>query len=105
MRDESFKTDTKHQLLVNSWIKDLGIGTEMEKEFGSYFVDIFIPDLELGIEIDGPQHMKKRDSKRDDYITSNHNIDIWRIAIKDMTAGYKQRFIDRIMKRVEELDN
>ena len=49
MRDESFKTDTKHQLLVNSWIKDLGIGTEMEKEFGSYFVDIFIPDLELSL--------------------------------------------------------
>ena len=103
MRDESFKTDTKHQLLVNSWIKDLGIGTELEKEFGIYFVDIFIPDLELGIEIDGPQHMKKRDADRDENITSNYDIDIWRIAIKDMTAGYKKRFIDRIMDRVKEL--
>ena len=105
MRDDAFKTDTKHQLLINRWIEELGIGTVVEQPFGDYLLDIFIPDLNLGIEVDGPYHLKRRDSNRDEYLKQVHGVDIWRIPIKDMGAGYKDKFIDRIMLRVEELDN
>ena len=105
MRDDSFKTDTKHQLLINRWIGELGIGTVIEQLFGDYSVDIFIPDLNLGIEVDGPYHLKKRDLKRDEYLKQTHDVDIWRIPIKDMGAGYKDKLINRIMLRVEELDS
>ena len=104
MRADSFKTDTKHQLLINGWIVDIGIGTVLEQPFGAYSVDIFIPDLDLGIEVDGPYHLKKRDLKRDEYLKQIHGVDIWRIPIKRMGAGYKDKLISRIMLRVEEWD-
>ena len=105
MRDDAFKTDTKHQLLINKWIEELGIGTVIEQPFDDYLVDIFIPDLNLGIEVDGPYHQKKRDLKRDEYLKQTHGVDIWRIPIKKMGAGYKDELIARIMLRVEELDS
>ena len=105
MRDDAFKTDTKHQLLINRWIEELGIGTVLEQPFGNYSIDIFIPDLNLGIEVDGPYHLKRRDSKRDEYLKQTHDVDIWRIPIKDMGAGYKYKLINRLMLRVEELDS
>ena len=105
MRDDAFKTDTTHQLLINRWIEGLGIGTVLEQPFGGYLVDIFIPDLNLGIEVDGPYHHKKRDLKRDEYLKQTHDVDIWRIPIKQMGAGYKDKLISRIMLRVEELDS
>jgi very-short-patch-repair endonuclease len=104
MRDDPFKTDTKHQLLVRDWIEELGIGTVTEQPFGNYSVDIFIPDLDLGIEVDGPYHLKKRDRDRDEYINQVHGIDIWRISIKEINAKYKDEFVQRLMSRVEELD-
>jgi very-short-patch-repair endonuclease len=104
LRADSFKTDTKHQLLINGWIVDIGIGTVLEQPFGAYSVDIFIPDLDLGIEVDGPYHLKKRDLKRDEYLKQIHGVDIWRIPIKRMGAGYKDKLISRIMLRVEEWD-
>ena len=104
MRADSFKTDTKHQLLINGWIVDIGIGTVLEQPFGAYSVDIFIPDLDLGIEVDGPYHLKKRDLKRDEYLKQIHGVDIWRIPIKRMGAGYKDKLISRIMLRVKEWD-
>jgi len=105
VRDDAFKTDTKHQLLINKWIEELGIGTVIEQPFGVYSVDIFIPDLNLGIEVDGPYHHKRRDLKRDEYLKQTHGIDIWRIPIKKMGVGYKDKFISRLMIRVEELDS
>ena len=104
MRVDPFKTDTKHQLLVQGWIEELGIGTITEQPFGDYSVDIFIPDLGLGIEIDGPYHLKKRDRARDEQINQVHGVDIWRIPIKEMGAGYKDEFVKRLMLKVEELD-
>ena len=105
MRDDAFKTDTKHQLLINRWIEELGIGTVIEQPFGDYSVDIFIPDLNLGIEVDGPYHLKKRDLKRDEYLKQTHGVDIWRIQIKKMGIGYKDKLKARIMSRVRELDS
>ena len=104
VRDDPFKTGNRHQLLVDGWIRDLGIGTQLEYDVGQYSIDIYVPDLELGIEIDGPYHLRKRDSKRDAYINENFGIEIWRIPTKDITAPYKKDFIDKILKKVQEME-
>ena len=103
VRNDPFKTDTHHQRLVNNWIKEIGIGTQLEYEVGKYFIDIYVPDLLLGIELDGPWHLRKRDKKRDEYILEAHGIEIWRIPIKGINMVYKQEFIDRILDRVKEM--
>jgi very-short-patch-repair endonuclease len=104
VRDDPFKTDTRHQRLINNWIKELGIGTQVEYEVGKYFIDIYVPDLVLGLEIDGPWHLRKRDKKRDEYILEVHGIEIWRIPIKDINMSYKQELVDRIFHRVREME-
>jgi len=104
VRPDPFKTDTKHQRLVNRWIVDIGIGTQLEYEVGKYFIDIYVPDLLLGVEVDGPWHLHRRDKKRDAYILETHGIEVWRIPIKDINIPYKQEFVKRILARVREMD-
>ena len=104
MRDDPFKTDTNHQRLINRWIKEIGIGTQLEYEVGKYSIDIYVPDLLLGIELDGPWHLRKRDKKRDEYILEDHGIEVWRIPIKDINMSFKQKFIDDILNRVKEME-
>tara|TARA_Y100000310_G_scaffold103167_1_gene101396 strand:- start:6833 stop:7147 length:315 start_codon:yes stop_codon:yes gene_type:complete len=104
VRDDPFKQNTPHQLLVKSWIENAGIGTILEEDFGKYVVDIYIPDLLLGIEIDGPYHLKKRDRLRDGYLKESFGIDIWRISDKDIKVSYRGELIDRIMARVKEME-
>ena len=104
VRDDPFKTDTHHQRLVNSWIEEMGLGTQVEYGVGQYFIDIYVPDLLLGIELDGPWHLRKRDKKRDKYILENHGIETWRIPIKDINMPYKQELVGRILDRVKEME-
>ena len=103
VRNDPFKTDTNHQRLIDRWIKEIGIGTQLEYEVGRYFIDIYVPDLILGIEVDGPWHLRKRDKKRDEYILEVHGIETWRIPIKGINMAYKQEFMDRILDRVKEM--
>lgn len=104
VRNDPFKTDTAHQRLVNKWIKEIGIGTQLEYEVGQYSIDIYVPDLLLGVEVDGPWHLRKRDKKRDEYILERHGIEVWRIPIKDINMSYKQKFMDKILKRVRVME-
>tara|TARA_Y100000034_G_scaffold135330_1_gene206824 strand:+ start:1361 stop:1693 length:333 start_codon:yes stop_codon:yes gene_type:complete len=104
VRDDPFKTDTHHQRLVNSWIEEMGLGTQVEYGVGQYFIDIYVPDLLLGIELDGPWHLRKRDKKRDKYILEVHGIEIWRIQIKGMTMKYKQELTNKILAKAKEME-
>lgn len=47
-----------------------------------YFIDFYIPNLVIGIEVDGTHHEKQReyDEKRDAYILQHHGIRIIRIS-------------------------
>jgi len=104
VRNDPFKTGNHHHNLVDGWITALGIGTQLEYDVGKYSIDIYVPDLELGIEIDGPYHLRKRDAKRDAYITENFGIEMWRISIKDINASYKKEFIGKLLERVQEME-
>ena len=74
MRPEPRKKDTPTQFLMASWVKEAGFGSILEYDFEPYVVDIYIPDLLLALEIDGPYHMVRRDAYRDAYILTTYNI-------------------------------
>ena len=51
-----------------------------------------------------PKELQQRDIKRDEYILERHGIEVWRIPIKDINMSYKQKFMDKILKRVREME-
>ena len=104
MKNDPFKQNTPNQLRVKSWIEDIGIGVTLEEDFGKYVVDIYIPDLLLGVEIDGPYHLKKKDRLRDEYLKDSFGIDILRIPDKDIKVSYRDEFTKIIMDRVKEME-
>ncbi len=104
MKNDPFKQNTPNQLRVKSWIEDIGIGVTLEEDFGKYVVDIYIPDLLLGVEIDGPYHLKKKDRLRDEYLMDSFGIDILRIPDKDIKVSYRDEFTNIIMDRVKEME-
>ena len=52
-----------------------------EYPVGRWSIDIWLPELELGVEIDGPQHKWSRDYERDQKILQQFGIAIIRIPI------------------------
>ena len=102
MRPEPRKKDTPEQLMMASWVKEAGFGSILEQDFEPYVVDIYIPDLLLALEIDGPYHMKRRDEYRDAYIRTTYNIEIWRYPLKIVKVSFKASFIDNLIKYAQE---
>ena len=102
MRPEPRKKDTPEQFLMASWVKEAGFGSILEYDFEPYVVDIYIPDLLLALEIDGPYHMVRRDAYRDAYILTTYNIDIWRYPLKVIKSSFKAEFIDNLLHYAQE---
>jgi len=75
---------TKGQLQLEKIIKEIGLQTILEQEFGYYKVDIFCPEVNKGFEYDGIGHHKNRDMKRDQWILDNFKVKIFRVTnLKD----------------------
>ena len=102
MRSEPRKKDTPTQFLMASWVKEAGFGSILEQDFEPYVVDIYIPDLLLALEIDGPYHMTRRDKYRDTYIQTTYNIEIWRYPLKIIKSSFKTGFIDNLLQYAQE---
>ncbi len=102
MRQDPAKRDTKEQLLVSKWLNEIGLEHSLEEELEPYWADIFIHDLNLVIELDGPNHLKKRDSIRDAYLVETYGVSIWRLKNKLIRSSYKEEFTKQVMKIVEE---
>jgi len=49
-------TPSKEALLLNTALREAGIGTELEHWDGHKHVDIYVPKAQLYIEVDGIQH-------------------------------------------------
>ena len=75
----------------------------MEEEFSPYFADIYIKDLNLTIELDGPAHLKKRDDKRDAVLKDKYNLDVWRFSNKTIKGDFKEQFVAKILERAKEV--
>ena len=98
MKSDPRKKDTPQQFLVAAWVKEAGFGTTLEEDFPPYVVDVYIPDLHLGIELDGPHHFRKRDAIRDEKLLSEYSLEIWRFNNAEIVRNYKSMFIDNIIK-------
>jgi len=98
VKSDPRKKDTPQQFLVASWLKEAGFGTTLEEDFPPYVVDVYIPDLHLGIELDGPHHFRKRDAIRDENLLSEYSLEIWRFNNTEIVRNYKSIFIDNIIK-------
>ena len=97
MKSDPRKKDTPQQFLVAAWIREAGFGTTLEEDFPPYVVDVYIPDLHLGIELDGPHHFRKRDAIRDENLLSEYSLEIWRFNNAEIVRNYKSMFIDNII--------
>jgi very-short-patch-repair endonuclease len=65
---------TPKQLEVESWINEFGLRTQLEKIVGQYSVDIFIPEINMVVEVDGKQHYKKEIERRDKVLKEEFEI-------------------------------
>lgn len=105
LRNDTKKSGTNSQLVVASWLHEMGLGFTMEEEFSPYFADIYIKDLNLTIELDGPSHLNKRDAKRDAVLKDKYNLDVWRFSNETIKGAFKEQFIAEILERAEEVDD
>ena len=69
-----------HRKVVD-WISALGVRYMEEYPVGLYHIDIYLPELVLGVEVDGPQHNRKKDEIRDATILKEWEIPIVRIKV------------------------
>jgi very-short-patch-repair endonuclease len=84
------------ELSFKNWLDNIGY-IDFEEEFHfrnksaskSYYVDFFFPKLNIGIELDGTQHLLTvdQDRMRDDYIKENYGVKIIRISYKEYMSG------------------
>lgn len=88
---------TKHQLQLASWLKDEKISFSLEKEFPPYFVDIYLGEFHLGIEINSRFHISKnRDKLREKYLLDTYNLFLIHIDIKEIDNKNKNILIQKI---------
>lgn len=52
-----------------------------EYSVGKRSIDIYLSELNLGVEVDGPQHNRVKDELRDAEIWEHHGIPILRIKV------------------------
>lgn len=91
---------TNKQVQIAGWINNIGFQTELEYMVGKFCLDIFIPELNLGVEIDGPSHYNKKDAKRDDWIIENCDInDIIRFKSNIGKKEFVREFKDMIVRK------
>ena len=74
------KRFTAGQMKLQEIITSLGMETILEYQVGCYIIDIYLPEVNKGVEFDGPKHAKKRDKKRDIWVKENFDIDIFRVT-------------------------
>lgn len=66
---------------VLSWLSRLGVQYMEEYPVEPhYLLDIYLPELRRGVELDGPYHNKRRDARRDEEI-SQQGIEVVRIKV------------------------
>ncbi len=79
---------TKGHKRLHSLVVDCGLDVDDEVEFPPYTVDIYVPELHVAIEYDGPKHdqraQKLRDQKRDRELWETYALPVLRINHAEM---------------------
>jgi very-short-patch-repair endonuclease len=100
-RNPPQKTDTSQQQRFVSWCRELGLAIQLETPFGPYWADIYLEEIGIIIELDGPYHNRKRDEKRDQYIQDNFDIEVWRFKNDEILERNKEVIIQKLQNRIE----
>jgi very-short-patch-repair endonuclease len=92
---QQIRSYTDKQMLVETWINRLGFRTDLETVFGEYAVDIYITELNIAVEVDGPSHkFKKRDKKRDSKLRTEYGLkDVLRVDVAITEEAFKKLFL------------
>lgn len=81
-------------------LEKINLGVLEEVPFPPFCADLYLQDYHVIIEVDGPQHSKKQDKKRDDYLLQEYNLPTLRIKIKDLED--RTRLIHKIYEFLYE---
>ena len=73
----------RYQKVVAGWLSDWGFQWVEEFPAGQYSIDLALPEMALGLEIDGPSHglSRKKDGLRDGWILANTGYRIIRVPV------------------------
>jgi very-short-patch-repair endonuclease len=102
-RRSNYRRDKRSYLeeSFETWLANNNISLKYETEYTIknhitqkwYFVDFYFPEINLIVELDGKQHEKPKhkeaDKLRDEYITTNLNLNVFRISYDEYQAGSK----------------
>ena len=93
---------TRPQLLLSSWLDQIGLGHSLEEPFTPYIVDIYIDEFRIGIEVDSAYHIsKKRDAKRDLFLKDTYGINVLHIDCSEIKKSNYDNIISKILSFVE----
>jgi very-short-patch-repair endonuclease len=98
MVDKSF---TPKQMLVSKWLSELGFMLELEVPVANRIIDIWIPELNWAVEIDGPQHYKKERLKRDKELRKEGIKIIVHAPVDISETEFKSKFNALLEKKLE----
>ena len=90
------KNYTDKQLLVENWLTQMGFLVELEKSFGSFCVDIWLPEIDWVVEIDGPQHYQKEKDNRDVLLFAQGIKGITHVSVEIERERFEEIFADGI---------
>lgn len=78
---ETFLTDA--QVAAIDHLESAGVGVLEEVPFPPYRVDIYLPEYHAGVEVDGPQHAVRADTRRDKELLEIYLLPIFRVKAED----------------------
>ena len=58
----------------------LGLTVEEETSFPPYSVDVYLPELHVALEADGPTHQMSKDEKRDLQLLAEYALPVYRLT-------------------------
>ncbi len=91
------RLETDPERKMREFLQSIGINFNQEYKIGRFYIDFYLPDRKLAIEIDGDYwhakpSVKEKDARKDNFL-QNKGIDIFRI--KESEINQKQVIIDR----------
>ena len=76
---ESVKSFSDAHVQVSKILERAGLEIMEETSFPPFSADVYIPSHHIVVEIDGPQHEKKRDERRDKKLLEEYGLPVFHI--------------------------
>jgi very-short-patch-repair endonuclease len=96
---------TAGQMIINSYVKELGFSSDLEVEFPPYRVDIYVMSLHAVVEYDGNHTFKSKDKRRDKFLMERYSLSVLRLTEFRPKEDVKSKlifFFRDCAKKIEE---